>query len=109
MRFGSQKYTQKPGFWLPQQIFPVQMPISIGQKAIDQGGDATVKLLLVGRYGSEIDGQQQSPAGASLQVVIDFVDAAALPAAAVTEIIVRSRIRSLPSRLKIFCEKPWYL
>ncbi|MBE9161905.1 MULTISPECIES: hypothetical protein [Microcoleaceae] len=44
-----------------------------------------------------------------LGVAIDFVDAAALPAAAVIETIVRSHSRSLPSGLKIFCEKPWYL
>ncbi|MBE9161906.1 MULTISPECIES: hypothetical protein [Microcoleaceae] len=49
MRFCYHKYTQKPGFWLPQQILPVQTPISMRQKAIDRLANATVKLLLVGR------------------------------------------------------------
>ncbi|MBE9124048.1 hypothetical protein IQ269_25410 [Tychonema sp. LEGE 07199] len=68
MRFRYHKYTQKPGLWLQQQILPVQTPISMRQKAIDRLANATVKLLLVGRYGSEIDGKQQLPAGASQQV-----------------------------------------
>ncbi|WP_373537677.1 hypothetical protein [Microcoleus sp.] len=76
MRFRYHKYTQKPGFWLQQQILPVQTPISMRQKAIDRRRDATVKLLLVGRYGSEIDGQQPLPAGASQQVTEAIVASA---------------------------------
>jgi len=76
MRFRSQKYTQNPGFWMQQQIFPVQMPILMGQKAIDWRRDATVKLLLVGRYGSEIDGKPQLPAGPSQQVTEAIVASA---------------------------------
>jgi len=76
MRFPCHKYTQKPGFWLQQQLLPVQMPISMRQKAIDLRGDTTVKLLLVGRYGSEIDGKQQLPAGASQQVTEAIVASA---------------------------------
>jgi len=46
IRFSSQKYTQKPGFWLPRQILLVQMPAQIKTKAIDSAATKQLNSCL---------------------------------------------------------------